>query len=100
MSSRRVKIVDPNCGTNAIGATLRIFATSGYGSAQKAATSMSKCGALDMAFPVEVFILLSITGFERRAPVGGIDWREPKKAFFRRYSPPRGILRGARSPRP
>jgi hypothetical protein len=29
MSSRRVKTVEPSCGTNAIGASLRIFARSG-----------------------------------------------------------------------
>ncbi len=29
MSSRRVKTVEPSCGTNAIGASFRIFARSG-----------------------------------------------------------------------
>src|SRR5215212_2560106 len=48
MSLRRVNTVEPSCGTYAIGASFRIFARSGYGSAQNADTSMSKCGALDM----------------------------------------------------
>src|SRR6202021_2594897 len=48
ISSRRVKTVEPSCGTNAIGACLRILAKSGYGSAQNAGTSISKCGALDI----------------------------------------------------
>jgi hypothetical protein len=39
ISSRRVKTVEPNCA-NAIGASFRMTARSGYGSAQKPATSM------------------------------------------------------------
>jgi hypothetical protein len=35
MSLRRVKTVEPSCGTKAIGASCRILARSGYGSAQK-----------------------------------------------------------------
>ena len=41
MSSRQVKTIEPSCGTNAIGASRRIFASVEYGSAQKLATSMS-----------------------------------------------------------
>jgi hypothetical protein len=57
MSSRRVKMVEPSCGTNAIGASRRICFKAGYGSAQKAGTSMLKCGADDMAFP---YLLVSV----------------------------------------
>ena len=48
MSSRRVKTVEPSCGTKAIGASMRICFSAGYGSAWNEATSMLKCGAEDM----------------------------------------------------
>ena len=48
MSSRRLNSVLPSCGTNAIGASFRIFASAGRDRPEARDRSMSKCGAFDM----------------------------------------------------
>src|SRR3954468_8204324 len=93
ISSRRVNTVDPSCGTYAIGARLRICARSGYGSAQNAATSMSKCGALDMTSdgPVAAVRHHDRSGDVARQ-IGGEEKRRSHDVFRLACAAERGVI--------
>src|ERR1700722_5286702 len=78
MSSRRVKTVEPSCGTNAIADSLRILARAGKGAAQNPGTSISKCGALDIAFLHPEFLpVWRTTLFKMRRHVDSVGRIKP-----------------------